>query len=89
MSVYVDPLFDTEGWSVKWPYPEACHLMADSKEELLAFAEKLKLRTSWLQKTSVLHFDLTRNKRYLAIRLGAIEVDNRFRPVNYKEQLNA
>ena len=83
MSVYVDPLFNTEGWSDKWPYPEACHMMADTDEELHEMAAKLKLRRSWHQSCpphSVSHYDLTRNKRYHAIRLGAIEVDNRFRP---------
>lgn len=87
MSVYVDPLFNTEGWSEKWPFPEACHMMADSKTELIEFARKLKLKDSWIQYGSVLHYDLTRNKRYNAIRLGAIEVNSRFRPENYKEQL--
>ena len=87
MSVYVDPLFDTEGWSENWPYPQACHMMADSYEELIEFALKLKLKVSWIQCTSLLHFDLTKNKRFHAIKLGAKEVDERFRPINYKQQV--
>ena len=87
MAVYVDPLFDTQGWSEKWPYNEACHMMADSIEELYDMADKLKLRRSWIQCTSIVHFDLTKGKRWQAIKHGAIEVDTRFRPENYKEQV--
>lgn len=83
MAVYVDPLFNTEGWSANWPYPEACHMMADTDDELHAMADKLKLRRAWHQTCpphSVSHYDLTKNKRYHAIRYGAIEVDRGFRP---------
>lgn len=85
--VYIDSLFDTQGWSSNWPFKEACHLMADSKEELIEFARKLKLKDSWIQCTSILHYDLTKGKRFQAIKLGAKEVDNRFRPENYKKQI--
>lgn len=34
MSVYVDQLFNTRGLSPHWPYPQACHMFADSVEEL-------------------------------------------------------
>jgi hypothetical protein len=50
------------------------HLTADTTEELLAFAEKLGLRASWIQNpghTWKEHFDVTDTKRALAIRLGA------------------
>lgn len=81
MPVYVDPLFDTEGWSFKWPYPEACHLMADTDTELHVMANKLGLRKEWHQASppaSHSHYDLTPNKRRQAIKLGAIEVDRGF-----------
>lgn len=50
------------------------HLTADSTEELLAFAERLGLKTSWIQNRGHVwkeHFDVTDSKRELAIRLGA------------------
>jgi hypothetical protein len=87
MAVYVDPLFETSGLSKNWPYPEACHLMADSIEELERMASILKLKTKWRQVTSIVHYDLTRNKRYQAVKNGAIEVDAGFRPESYKEQI--
>lgn len=86
--VYVDPLFDTEGMSDKWPFPQACHLMADSVEELKDFAvNKLGLKPRWIQCTSIVHFDLTKGKRWQAVRHGAKEVDDRFRPENYRQQV--
>lgn len=83
MPVYVDPMFDTDEWSPNWPYHQACHLMADTDEELHKFAAKLKLRRECHQPsppTSHSHYDLTKNKREWAIRLGAIEVDAGFKP---------
>lgn len=83
MPVYVDPLFDTEGWSEQWPFKQACHLMADSDEELHRMADRLLLLRRWHQPCpphSVSHYDLTATKRAEAVRKGAIEVDRRFRP---------
>ncbi len=75
MSVYVDemePCIQSE----KWPYPQACHLAADSVEELQVFARRIGLMRSWFQSKSELpHYDLTAGMRYRAIRLGAIEID--------------
>jgi hypothetical protein len=81
MPVYVDPLFDTS-WAdrAKWPYNQACHMMADTDEELHAMARKLGLKRSWHQMTSISHYDLTKTKRTQAVKLGAIEVDSGFRP---------
>ena len=83
MPCYVDPLFDTRGWSDQWPFPEACHLMADSDEELHALAARLGLKRAWHQPRpphSVSHYDLTRRKRRAAVMAGAIEVDRGFFP---------
>lgn len=84
MPVYVDPLFDTVGWSTAWPYPEACHLMADTVEELHPFAARVGMRRAWFQEGppvhSVAHYDLTRARRAVAVKLGAIEVCDCFRP---------
>lgn len=86
MSIYVDPLFET-AVSDKWPFSSACHMMADDVDELYKMATILKLKARWIQITSIVHFDLTKGKRWQAIRHGAIEVDDRFRPENYKEQI--
>lgn len=73
--VYVDEIMSCLQ-SGNWPYDRACHLVADSVEELHAFAERLGLRRSWFQSKSDLpHYDLTTGMRFKAIRLGAIEID--------------
>lgn len=85
--VYVDSLR-------KWPQKaqsgsryfgegrSSCHLAADTREELLAFAVRLGLRAEWLQTESLVdHFDLTMNKRVIAVRMGAIEVSSVVRAV--------
>lgn len=74
VTVYVDQLFTTRQ-TRQWPYKSACHLTADSTEELLAFAQQIGLRADWLQKPGQWHehFDLTEGKRAEAVRLGAVE----------------
>lgn len=49
------------------------HLMADSHEELMAFAAQLGMRPEWLQNPGSYreHFDLTSGRRETALRLGA------------------
>lgn len=76
MTVYVDPLFNSEGMSAKWPYKYACHCWADSIEELKVFCvNKLHLREEWFQdKPFFPHFDLTSGTRRRAINLGAKSV---------------
>jgi Protein of unknown function (DUF4031) len=78
MAVYVDPLFPTVP-SKKWRYTRACHLTADTSEELHAFAvRQLGLHPAWYQHHSQnrarCHYDLTANKRVLALRCGAIAI---------------
>ena len=71
MPVYVDEIrtYSSGAW---------CHLMADSDEELYAFAAKLGLSRGWTHlhrgRVEVLHYDLRPSKRAAAVRLGAIEV---------------
>jgi hypothetical protein len=73
MSVYVDVLRD---WG--WRLGPSCHLIADSNEELHAFAALLGLRKEWFQRSSSgPHYDLTARKRAQAVRLGAIELADR------------
>ena len=76
MPVYVDPLFATEP-SECWPYSYACHLTADTPDELHTFAqEQLGLQRAWYQphpsNPACCHYDLTANKRRQALRAGAI-----------------
>lgn len=80
MAVYVDQLFfaesrDPQAYRVgqrnghRW-----CHLWADSDDELHAFAARLGMKRAWFQDSpSLHHYDLTPEKRALAIRLGALE----------------
>jgi len=84
--VYVDPLFNTEGWSDAWPYKQACHCFADGVgtptgnaiEELHDFCvNKLHLKRAWFQdKRFFPHYDLTSGRRRLAIKLGAKPVSD-------------
>lgn len=75
--IYVDQLFACQK-SAKWPYTQACHLMADSEDELHQFAARLGLRRSWYQNhhpnARVHHYDLTPGMRAKAIKLGAQEI---------------
>lgn len=77
MAVYVDsmnPCLPNPNW--KWK--ESCHLFADSPEELHNFAyHVLGFPHSWFHSgSSTPHYDLTRNKRRVAIQAGAIEIKN-------------
>lgn len=74
MAVYVDDMYAfarLTGRPAKW-----CHLMADTTEELQAFASRLGLRPAWLQHAGTYreHFDITMTKRREAVRGGAIEI---------------
>ena len=72
MPVYVDKL---RNWG--WKYGPSCHMIADTNEELHAFAAKIGLKRSWFQKTSSgPHYDLTAKKRAIAVSLGAIELED-------------
>jgi hypothetical protein len=70
MSVYVDALAD-RGWRLG----PSCHLIADTVEELHAFATRLGMKRAWFQPESTPHYDLTEGRRILAMRLGAVELD--------------
>lgn len=79
MAVYVDPLFEVTPRMITghWQWPQACHMTADSTEELLDFAEKLRLKARWIQHVGkpTEHFDLNASKRKEAVKLGAVEID--------------
>lgn len=68
MAVYVDNA------RIEWRGRRWCHLVADSVEELHAFASLLGLRRSWFQRNaSYPHYDVTVEYRQKALILGAIE----------------
>jgi len=70
MSVYVD------NERIPWRGREWCHLVADSLDELHAFAAKLGLRRAWFQeRASYPHYDVTVSVRNLALALGALNAD--------------
>ena len=72
MAVYVDILRD-----YRWKHGPSCHLIADSVEELIEFAVSMGMRAEWYQPKSSPHFDLTAEGRAIAVRNGAIELNNR------------
>ncbi|MCO4095334.1 MAG: DUF4031 domain-containing protein [Acidovorax sp.] len=65
MSVYVDECklaFRGKQW---------CHMVADSLDELHAFALQLGLKPEWFQrKTLYPHYDITQSVRAKAVELG-------------------
>lgn len=70
--IYVDQVFRCRPTKM-WPYSYACHLYADTLDELHDFAAKLGLKNEWFQPHRFLpHYDITRNKRRIAISLGAV-----------------
>lgn len=75
MTVYVDNMrLSAQVGSItgRWS-----HLMADSDDELNAFAAKLGLKQAWAQYpgTAMSHYDVTDSKRRQAIALGAVPID--------------
>ena len=74
MSVYIDNAFTAGDWG-KWS--GGGHLQADSTEELHEFAARLGLKRQWAQlrpsRPELDHYDCTRSKRALALKLGAVD----------------
>lgn len=73
MSVYVDDMFAIYGRM------KMCHMVADSSAELHAMAQKIGVARRWVQhegKPSE-HYDVCKEKRDRAIRLGALPISTR------------
>lgn len=70
MAVYVDNMRANFGRMTM------CHMIADSREELLAMADRIGVARKWIQQagTSHEHFDIALTKRRLAVAAGAVEV---------------
>ena len=74
MSCYVDAVraYPKAGL----PFQEFCHLLADSRDELHAMAERLGVpRRLFQEHPWRWHYDLPAHVREHAVRLGTIEVD--------------
>lgn len=71
MSVYVDNMNASYGRMTM------CHMFADSRDELLAMADKIGVQRKWLQHPGTIkeHFDICLSKKARAISFGAIEID--------------
>lgn len=82
MTVYIDALMSGDEVTVIHPGAPrcfrkdgACHLWADTLEELHAFAQRLGLKRAWFQNHRALpHYDLTGPRRRRAVALGAEQV---------------
>jgi len=74
MSVYVDDMNANFGRMIM------SHMIADSTQELLEMATAIGVDHKWIQDTGTYkeHFDISKSKRVLAIKQGAI-------PVTYRE----
>lgn len=70
MSVYVDDMRAPFGRMIM------CHMIADTKAELISMASRIGVNTRWIQKSDTCdeHFDISLTKRAEAVRLGAIEI---------------
>ncbi len=72
MAVYVDDAV----WH--WKGQLWCHLLADSLDELHSFAQSIGLKREWFQgHTKYPHYDMNENRRKIAVKKGAIEIDKR------------
>lgn len=74
-----------------------CHLWADTEAELLTMVDAIGVQRKWIQghptlsfgkhrKASWVHFDISKGKRALAVRSGAIETD-RYGPSRHVAEL--
>lgn len=78
MAVYVDYLRkDFAGRANAWRYHQHCHLLADSRKELLVFVRRLGLYDSYCHGHGHrFHCDLSPRLRAKAVDEGAVELDH-------------
>ena len=59
-------------------YTDGVHLIADTLEELHAFAREMGLKPEWFQQKRLKHYDLTTKRAVRrALSLGAVMVDSK------------
>lgn len=73
MAVYVDSMF------AAYRGMKMCHMLADSRVELLAMVDKIGVDRKWIQHKGSYreHFDIAASKRKLAIDNGAIVISRK------------
>lgn len=73
MAVYVDDMEAPFGRMIM------CHMIADTHIELLQMADRIQVQRKWIQSigTAGEHFDLSKDRRRLAVAFGAVEIDMR------------
>lgn len=74
--VYIDN-FDETG--IKYGRMKMCHMIADTRQELLEMCDKIGVQRKWIQEYDKQreHFDISINKKKLAIKNGAKLIDMR------------
>ncbi len=70
MAVYVDDM------NAKFGRMIMCHMIADTKDELLAMADTIGVQRKWIQKEGTCHehFDISLGSKKKAVEAGAIEI---------------
>lgn len=85
MTVFVDTMRAPFGRMIM------CHMIADTKEELLQMADQIGVQRKWIQYEGTYkeHFDISLGKRALAIKAGAVEITWRELANKIRERANA
>lgn len=77
MTVYCHPLVQCVP-NAKWRWTSSTHLVADTLDELHAFAVKIGLRREWFQGDGRLpHYDLNPGRFHAAVRAGVTVIERR------------
>lgn len=73
MAVYID------NFPGKYRNMKMCHMVADTRKELLDMVDKIGVKREWIQDYDQPreHFDISETKKKLAIRYGAVEINMR------------
>lgn len=73
MTVYVDDM------NASYGRMKMCHMIADSRQELLDMATAIGVDHKWLQHQGTYkeHFDIAKSKKALAVKNGAVAITQR------------